>query len=1037
MSRDALIVGINHYDSAMLQPLRSPAQDADAIAESLETHGSFRIWRLPEFLDPFAAGARRVARHQAVTVAELEEALVRLFKPPGQHVPETALFFFSGHGLRKDRGIQEGYLATSDVNPAQGNWGLSLQWLRRLLQESLVPQQIVWLDCCYSGEALNFNEADPGRSARQTALFLIAASREFDAAYVDASSEHSLLTSALLEGLNPHRQPSGLVTNDSLVAVIQQRLRREPQQPLWLNPNQEMVLAGTQPAALTPNLKGECPYRGLRYFRVEDAPYFYGREALTAQLLDQVKVGRGNFLAVLGASGSGKSSAVRAGLIYQLQQGRRLSGSEHWQIRILTPGGQPLTNLAAAFLDPQAADLERAQQLQLAAAAIADGAAGLARLVQAAQAPRTLLFVDQFEEIFTLCQSEAVRQQFLACLLEALAAAADRLCLVIAMRADFLGRCTEQAYSGLADKIQTHLVTVKPMTAQDLTQVVRQPAQQVGLRIEDSLVTQILNDLSIEETRTETSAQMLPAWEPGSLPLLEYTLEQLWRYRSLDRLTLDRYIQLGGVRKALEKRADEVYQQLQPAEQQIAKQIFLALTQLGEGVEDTRRRVFKADLIHSQQSAATVDRVVQALAAERLVVTSELMAKGPQPQRAVVVEIAHEALIRHWRRLRLWLEDNRDAIRLERKIEAAAQDWQAQGRPQAAAYLLQGPKLAEAESFLADDASLGLLSGLAQAFIQASQQERDRAQQAEAARRQRELAHERQAARAARRQTVAVAAAAAVVIGAIGLAGWNTQQLQKNTLDAWTDAIAADSAVEQQILQAADRQAEQYLQADKPAKALAYYRRIREASVAALSAAIAEPQTLQQLLSPSPPPALLAEIQQQPDAKPLFELAQQAEAKMMPLVQTQAAQLTAAIESQDYGQLRPEARYAEREAQYTGALRETYALLMLAAGADLNGNGRLDSLAEALQIPCPLLDDIEQRWRAVSCSWYADDPYVPYDPSCQALNEQTLALLIFNDLDHYPLAVDRLAACRSTPSARQTLRRFATAALKIVRRNRG
>ncbi|NET36631.1 MAG: hypothetical protein F6K19_32150 [Cyanothece sp. SIO1E1] len=681
MSRDALVVGINAY--GQLANLRSPAQDAEAIAQLLTQQGEFRVWRLPEVVQD---STLQVGRQTPISLNQLEDALVQLFKPTGQHIPDTALFFFSGHGLRKDRGIQEGYLATSDVNPAQGNWGLSLQWLRRLLQESPVPHQIVWLDCCYSGELLNFTEADPGIQGERKSLFLIAASREFEPAYEQIGGQHSVLTAALLKGLDPRRQPTGVVTNDTLIGEIEQTLQGETQQPLWLNPSHEILLTGTPGAGLTPDLMGTCPYKGLRYFDVADAPYFYGRADLTDQLLDQVKVGQGNFLAVLGASGSGKSSVVRAGLIHQLQQGHRLSGSDQWQIRILTPGEHPLNSLAMAFLDPTTTDIDRAEQLQKATRAIAEGAPGLARLIQVSQAPRTMLVIDQFEELFTLCQDLPERQRFLACLLGAFvnrrqnpgdriqesgAEAASslisdpalaKLCVVLVMRADFLGKCTEQVYSGLADQIQAHLVTVKPMTAAELEEAIRAPARQVGLRVDDNLVTQILSDLSLEESRLSAEPGVLaPSWEPGSLPLLAYTLEQLWRYRTLDRLTLDSYIRLGGVRKALENRADEVYKALPPIEQQAAKRIFLELTQLGEGTEDTRRRVFQQNLVSPHQPATVVDQVIQKLAAERLVVTSELLAKGPKPDRVVVVDIAHEALIRHWRRLRQWVSGNREA----------------------------------------------------------------------------------------------------------------------------------------------------------------------------------------------------------------------------------------------------------------------------------------------------------------------------------------------------------------------------------------
>ncbi|PHM09181.1 caspase family protein [Nostoc sp. 'Peltigera malacea cyanobiont' DB3992] len=161
MSRDALVVGINTYSYARLKNLTAPAQDAEAIAKLLENYCEFNVKRLPAVKDK-PNNTICVGQKTGVTLTQLREAIVQLFKPEGRNIPDTALLYFSGHGLRRNQGIQEGFLATSDVNPDLEKWGLPLQWLRQLLQESEVRQQIIWLDCCYSGELLNFEEANPG-----------------------------------------------------------------------------------------------------------------------------------------------------------------------------------------------------------------------------------------------------------------------------------------------------------------------------------------------------------------------------------------------------------------------------------------------------------------------------------------------------------------------------------------------------------------------------------------------------------------------------------------------------------------------------------------------------------------------------------------------------------------------------------------------------------------------------------------------------------------------------------------------------------
>lgn len=724
MIRDALVVGINTYSYERLPRLTAPAIDAEAIAKLLERYGQFNVKRLPSVKDK-ENNTARVGQKTSVTLTQLEEAIVQLFKPEGKNAPDTALLYFSGHGLRKNRGIQQGFLATSDVNPDLGNWGLSLQWLRQLLQDSEVKQQIIWLDCCYSGELLNFAEADPGDRGKGRDRCFIAASREFEVAYEAIGSNHSVLTEALLQGLEPQHSLGAWVTNYTLIDFLHHHWDNYPQRPIfansgsaidltrvWLQQKQESGYAVTGSV---------CPYRGLQYFdcKESDAEYFFGREALTDQLLEKVRSSK--FLAILGASGSGKSSVVRAGLLYQIQLGRRLSGSDNWSIKIFRPGEHPLQSLALAFLDSGLSVINKASQLATAEELLAKGGVGLGQLINAADTERVVLVADQFEEAFTLCQDIEERQRFFECLLSALSHTDNKLCLVLTMRADFFGKCAEQEYSGLAQQIQQHLVTVTPMRRDELEQAITAPALKVGLQVQKELVQQIIADVE---------------GSPGSLPLLQYTLTELWQQQEF---TLAAYTRLGGVKGTLEKRATEVYESLSSEEQPIAKRIFLELTQLGEGTEDTRRRVLLQNLVSSPQEAAVVERVIDKLAAEnvRLVVTSTLVQKGAESGRLAVVDVAHEALIRNWSLLRQWVTDNREALRQQRKIESSAQEWLDNGKIKD--YLLQGVKLASSEDFVQNRGERISLSGLAQELIAASKAEQERLEREAEERQQREL----------------------------------------------------------------------------------------------------------------------------------------------------------------------------------------------------------------------------------------------------------------------------------------------------------
>jgi WD40 repeat protein/energy-coupling factor transporter ATP-binding protein EcfA2 len=603
-------------------------------------------------------------------------------------------------------------LATSDVSPDLGNWGLRLKWLRELLQESPIRQQIIWLDCCYSGELLNVAEADPGDRGHSRDRCFIAASREFEVAYEEVANPHSVLTRALIEGLDPTRHPNRWVTNYTLIDHLNQQIKAATQRPIFTNVGEPIHLtrrrmSPQQPSAPPSDQSSICPYKGLTYFDCNDKDphYFYGRTALTDTLLEQVR--DGSFLAIVGASGSGKSSVLRAGLLHQLRGGQRLSGSDRWQIHIFTPGDRPMQNLGLAFLDHTLSGIERATQLSQIEQLLEQGREGLRRIVQSCAIERIVVVVDQLEEVFTLCQSEAERHQFFACLMGALDTlgtdSTSPLLLIIAMRADFFSKCIEHDYSGLADRLRNALIPIPPLNRDELRDAITKPARQVGLNIEPELVSEMLVDIE---------------GAPGRLPLLQYTLTELWKQREDNCLKLHTYTRLGGVMGTLQQRADEVYQGFSERQQGAVRHIFLSLTQLNEGTEDTRRRVLKRDLISSKYPESVIDEVVQHLADEKLIVTSELVEKGSRGDRAAVVDVAHEALIRHWLLLRRWIEDCRDILRQRQKLEALADEWQFRHR--ASDYLLRGKQLEDTKLFVQQSTEVAPLSPLAQEFYRRS-----------------------------------------------------------------------------------------------------------------------------------------------------------------------------------------------------------------------------------------------------------------------------------------------------------------------------
>jgi hypothetical protein len=455
--------------------------------------------------------------------------------------------------------------------------------------------------------------------------------------------------------------------------------------------------------------EGVCPYRGLQVFEAEHALFFFGREVATGWLVDELRpsaglrAGGNRFLAVVGPSGSGKSSLVRAGLVPALRRGT-LPGSAEWPIPVFRPGHRPLESLALILSRLAGPSDDPTVTLRLMDALAADQrqlhlTARLA-LTEAPADRYVALVVDQFEELFTLCRDEGQRRWFIDNLLYASAIEGGRTVVVLTMRADFYGKCA--AYPDLAARITDHQMLVSPMVEEELRAAIERPAQLVGLEFEAGLVEALLRDVQAE---------------PGALPLLQHTLLELWERRAGHRLTLDAYREIGGIQGAIAHRAEAIYAGFDTAQQAITRRILLRLTQPGEGTEDTRRRARLAELLPAEGQAADVEAAVQALADARLLTT------GKDEQGGDIVDVAHEALIRSWPRLRSWIDEDRSALRIHRQLSEAAREWERNNCDQSDLY--RGRRLAETEAWAethGDD-----LNPLEQKFLSASVRLRDTA----------------------------------------------------------------------------------------------------------------------------------------------------------------------------------------------------------------------------------------------------------------------------------------------------------------------
>src|SRR5271166_2064659 len=412
--------------------------------------------------------------------------------------------------------------------------------------------------------------------------------------------------------------------------------------------------------------EGACPYRGLEIFDVDHAPFFFGREALTEWLIVKLRAspsGQENrFLAILGASGSGKSSLARAGLIPAIKRGE-LVGSCEWPVVIFKPGRDPIESLAVALagLDGATRPSPVAVQGLMSGLQATENTHLTTRLTlcDAPPARRLVLLIDQFEEVFTLCEDEKTRKALFANLLYAATITGGQTIVLLTMRADFYGKCGP--YPALATVMSDHQLLVGPMTEDELRRAIERPAQLAGGEFEPGLVEMLLQDV---------------AGQPGSLPLLQFALMELWQRREGRRLTVAAYRAIGGLRGALESRANEVLGTFNDTERETCRRIFLRLTQPGEGTEDTKRRASFGDFVPAGSDAESVEPVISRLADARLITT----VGDPKDPGKTSVEVAHEALIRGWGRLRQWVEADRAGLRTQRRLTEAAHEWDHAGR---------------------------------------------------------------------------------------------------------------------------------------------------------------------------------------------------------------------------------------------------------------------------------------------------------------------------------------------------------------------
>lgn len=726
--RVLLIATATHDDDALpaVPAVRRSAEDLRAVL--LERGVRPEALRL--VLDP--ADAR------AMATAVTEEA---------QRATAVLLVYFIGHGLPGPGGELHLAARSTGATLVPGlaeHQALSFATLRQALSTSRAASVVVVLDCCYSGRSsLEARAHAPGfELAPAHGLYLIGSAEQLALAEPDAA--HTAFTGTVIDLLT-HGDPRGprQLTLDALYDAVF-RTMRDAQQPL---PRRQagdrsgnLVLApnpavSAQPAAPPdePQDPGRCPYPGLDAFGIDDVGLFHGREQMTKRLLAAVAESDGP-LVLVGASGSGKTSLLNAGLLAELRADG-LPGSAGWPVVRVTPGASPLDRLAARLdaASPDAADLLRADP------------GHTARLVGDRLGPRLVLLVDQLEELFTLCPDPAERTAFLRAVTALAEPAEERpgALVVFTLRADFYGQAA--AHPELLPSLRDRQLLVEPMAGDELRAAIERPAAAAGLTLDDGLADLILHELGPPRA--------------GVLPLLSHVLWSTWRRRSGSRLTVAGYRAVGGISEAIAATAEQVYGELDEPGRDAVRQMLPRLVRVGEDAADTARPVERSALLHDLPDLHAAQRAIDRLTEARLLTLDRDTAR-----------ISHEVLLRAWPRLKKWIDADRDWLRAAQQLADDVGAWRQADRDPSLLY--RGNRLAAVRERAAGAAALE--PELAE-FIDVSRR------------------HER---RRTRRDRIAVALLVVLLLVAAGLTTWATkanQETQRQLRIAQSRALAEDS----------------------------------------------------------------------------------------------------------------------------------------------------------------------------------------------------------------------------------------------------
>jgi WD40 repeat protein len=640
-----LVIGINQYKSFKLLP--KAASDAEAIAIFFAAH-NYEVTRIPSKLVDKERWV--IDCDKKLTRKEIIKEIKNFLRTKADK--EDAVIYFAGHGFRilnDTTDKYQSYLATSD-STKEGVNAIPFDDLNYLLKQSSLSSLLVLLDCCHAGAIVNtefFSSIEDTIYDKYNSCF-IAACRDFERAR--EGEEYGIFTEAVLNGLKKRYEGRSIVTCNDLIGHVVDCLKNSGQEPSHAGRNFSFPIISHFPQGAESTEIDETidPYQGLEPFKKEQKDFFFGRKNIVNNLWESL--GQKCFVAAIGSSGSGKSSVINAGLI---------PFSEHKNWKVLEVnfrfGTTLLSSLISTF-EPLIEGIRQKRRLK----ELINQQQGLKNIVNELLHPDNLylLVVDQFEKVFEAETED--RTQFINLLTEVSAKPYSRIAIVIAIRSDFVDRCTP--YPLLSNLIQEQHVWILPLNGVDLEQAIIEPAHRLKYSVETELRVRIIEDVK---------------QEPGFLPLLQFTLLRLWqeRDRQTKQLKLQTYLEIGQIAGALNKQANDFYNTKSDLEKKLIEKIFLELVHTEVRGRDTRQRRSLDDILsiarNSEESQSIKDFIEELAGKDKRLLTTGSENNGEQ-----WIDLAHEALIEKWDIFAEWCRKSRKWRQLKDTIFERYNEWE-------------------------------------------------------------------------------------------------------------------------------------------------------------------------------------------------------------------------------------------------------------------------------------------------------------------------------------------------------------------------